>query len=137
MTSARFLSTFLLTVLMVAGISVSCQTFTNTIRWPEHKVADKQFWAFTAGLGITSFADVRSSFENRALGYKVNPIMRPFMNAGTIPAYAMVGGIDGGLTAFSYEAKKRHWKFWRLPIAVGIGAHSFAFGVNINLSRQQ
>ena len=137
MTSARFLSTFLLMVLMTASISGSCQTFTNTIQWPDHKVADKQFWTFTGTLVITSAADVRSSFENRALGYKVNPIMRPFMNAGTIPAYAMVGGIDGGITALSYEIKKRHRKLWCLPTVVGIGAHSFAFGLNIDLSRQQ
>src|SRR5690349_18870812 len=83
--------------------------------------------ALLGGLGASAAADYGTTLAGLKRGaHESNPILAPFTNHGPIPLAILEAGL-GGLTAYSArELKKRGSKFWWVPPALGIVAHSAA-----------
>jgi hypothetical protein len=79
-------------------------------------------------LAASASADVvttRQALTHCATCREGNPLMKPF--AGSTPALTAVqAGANSGLFLATLKFKEQHRKTWWLPLAVGIGAHTFA-----------
>lgn len=91
-------------------------------------VADKKFWIINSVLIGATVYDIESTYlalDRCETCYELNPIMRPFVEAGKPQLYAVQGLIDAGVIYVSYKMKKQDSKlkkmWWLLPVAVTAG----------------
>lgn len=81
--------------------------------------------ALTAGLMLSSILDAETTFAlKKRGGYEANPLMRPLVNAGRLPTYAVLGAANVGLALLANEAKKRKIGGWWLPLALPTLTHT-------------
>src|SRR3989338_7172205 len=91
-------------------------------------IADKKFLIINSVMVGTTVYDIESTYlvlDRCQTCYELNPIMRPFVEAGRPQLYAIQGLIDAGVIYTSYQMKKLDGKFkkiwWILPVAVTAG----------------
>ncbi len=101
----------------------------------QEQTADKKFIFTSAFLAGATMLDVESTFAalNKCAGTcrEGNPLMRPLFQSGRPAVYAVQGGVDVAVIAWSYKMKKDGNKLWWLvPVALGT-AHGFAGGFNM------
>lgn len=103
-------------------------------------VADNKFWAVNSALIGATIYDVESTYftlDRCKTCYELNPVMRPFVEAGRPSLYAVQGLIDAGVIFASYKMKKQDSKFrkvwWVMPVAVTAG-HLVAGTVNMKIA---
>lgn len=101
---------------------------------PESKhVVDSRFLFVNGGYALAAAYDGATTqwFLHNTRAYEVNPLF------GRHPSTARLWGEGSALTATmvfgSYELKKHHSRFWWLPPAVGMAAHTFAASHNLRL----
>ena len=73
-------------------------------------VADNKFWIVNGVLIGTTVYDIESTYfalDRCETCYELNPIMRPFVEAGKPQLYAIQGSIDAGIIYVSYKMKKQ------------------------------
>jgi hypothetical protein len=103
-------------------------------RSPERKhVVDSRFLYVNGAYALAAAYDGATTqwFLHNTNAYEVNPLF------GHHPSTARLWGEGSALTAAmifgSYELKKHHSRFWWLPPAVGMAAHTFAASHNLRL----
>lgn len=112
----------------------------NLVQAQSNNVADKKFWIVNSFLIGATVYDVESTYFT--LGkcetcHELNPVMRPFVEAGKPSLYAIQGLIDAGVIFASYKMKKQDSKFkrvwWTIPVGVTAG-HLAAGTINIKIA---
>ena len=99
---------------------------------PKH-VVDSRFLFVTGGYAFAAAYDGATTqwFLHNTRDHEVNPLF------GRHPSTARLWGEGSAHTAAmifgSYELKKHHSRFWWLPPAMGIAAHTFAGSHNLRL----
>jgi len=88
-------------------------------------IADKKFLIINSVMVGTTVYDIESTYlvlDRCETCYELNPIMRPFVEAGRPQLYVIQGLIDAGIIYTSYKMKKQDSKFkkiwWVLPVSV-------------------
>lgn len=123
----------LMIVLMSVGIS---NAQTDLIYQPAKKVIDKSFLEVSAFLVASTIFDVETTFAAIHNGaHEANPLMKPFVNKGRVPTYAVQLGVDAILLSIAYEIKKSSHRdlqkvWWVLPTVAATG-HTVASGLNL------
>jgi len=89
---------------------------------------DKLFWTLAVGTQVATIYDLqstRSVFRRCPSCYEANPIMRPF--APSPPAaFGAALSLSGVSVYGSYQLKKRGIRWWWVPLAAPIAAHTAA-----------
>ena len=92
---------------------------------------DKVFWTFVAGTQVATVFDLqttRNLMQQCASCYERNPIMKPFV--GSLPAaYGTALSLNAASVYGSLLLKKQGHRWWWVPLAIPIAAHTVA-GIN-------
>ena len=89
---------------------------------------DKVFWALVTGTEVATAYDLqttRNLLQRCASCYEGNPIMRPFV--GSLPAaYGTALSFNVASVYGSLQLKKKGSRWWWVPLAAPIVAHTVA-----------
>jgi len=96
---------------------------------------DKVFWTLVAGTQAATVYDLqttRSLLQQCASCSEANPIMRPVV--GSLPAaYSTALGLNAASIYGSLKLKKKGSRWWWVPLAIPIAAHTAAGISNTHL----
>lgn len=132
------LLTMALGLLVMLNFTSICfaQADKSIYRPPEKKVIDTKFLEVSTFLVASTIFDVETTFAaiKKSGGHEGNPLVRPFIERGRLPTYAVQFGLDAVFLFIAYEIKKsdnpriqRTW--WVLPSIAATG-HTVADGLN-------
>ncbi len=120
-------------ILSIFLLLIGSMAFAQT----QEKVADSKFWTVNSLMIGSTIYDVESTyfaFSRHENGRELNPLMRPFVEAGKPWLYVVQGSVDAGVFYASYEMKKRDHKLWYLlPVAITV-AHTIAGTHNLRIA---
>jgi hypothetical protein len=96
--------------------------------------AEGDFKAYAIGAIAATIFDVESTFaakNNCSTCREGNALMRPFIDRGRLPAYAVQGAVTGLLLWQSYHAKQEGYSGWKITPTILMGVHGVGGGVNL------
>jgi len=105
------------TVLLLVALT------TTTVR-----AEDKLFWILAAGTEVATIYDLQTTrgvFRRCPSCYEANPVMRPVVPSPPA-AFGTALGLSGVSVYGSYQLKKRGIRWWWVPLAAPIAAHTAA-----------